>query len=80
MLDFLLGYLRELGDRALKVDGLFNDFAVKVDWVGGDFRYHVLLGEVESLLVLKIDVDFRVLPTVNLTVFGPVCSSCTPNL
>ena len=68
MLNFLLGNLRELGDRALEVNRLSYYLAVKMHRVAGDFRDHVLLREVKRLLILQIYVNVGVLATVDLAV------------
>ena len=70
MLNFLLGNLRELGDGALEVNRLSNYLAVKMHRVAGDFGDHVLLREVQRLLILQINVHIRVLATVDLAILG----------
>ena len=52
MLNFLLGNLSELGNRILEVNRLCNYLTVEMHWVAGNLRDHVLLREVERLLIL----------------------------
>ena len=80
MLNFLLGHLGKLSDGALEVDGLRHDFAVKVNRITRDFGDHVLLGEVQSLLVKQVNIDIRVLSTVDLAVFRAISRSGVANL
>ena len=44
--------------------------------VGGDLRNHILLGEVEGLLVLQVNVYLRVLTPVDLAVFRAFPRCC----
>ena len=70
MLNFLLRNLRELSDGTLEVNRLSHYLAIKMHWVAGDLRDHVLLREVKRLLILQIYVHVRELATVDLAVFG----------
>ena len=80
MLNFLLGHLGELSDGALEVYGLRHNFAVKMNRITRDFGDHVLLGEVKSLLVKQVNVDIRVLATIDLAVFRALSRSGVADL
>lgn len=77
MFNFLLGNLSELCDRTLEVYRLCDNFSVKVHWISRDFRDHVLLREVKSLLILQVDVNIWVFASIDLTIFSSIgcCST-----
>ena len=77
MFNFLLGNLRELGDRTLEIYRLSDNLSVQVDRIAGHFGDHVLLREVQRLLILQVYVDIRVLAAINLTILRPFASCRT---
>ena len=80
MFNLLLRYLCELGDGALEVYRFIYDFFVKVLGNRLHFGHHLLLREVQCLLVLKVYIDIWVLAAIDLAIFCSVWRSSTANL